>query len=373
MAPPRSARLGPVAATPRPSTQVSRTLVAGAAMFAAGALVWAAAAPPAAAQSARRYTVPALVAAMAPAVVFIGNVDASGKVVSIGSGFVVDANGLIVTNYHVIEGAEAAQVKMKDGEIYDRVEVVDFDTRRDLAVLKIRAFKPLPTVKLGDSGRIEIGEDVVAIGNPHGLEHTVSAGVISAIRQAEGYRLLQISVPISPGSSGGPLFNMNGEVVGITSSGIVGEGAQNLNFAVPVDYVRPLLTTTTTMTLSELTRKMSTARPAARQASAEPELLGAWRVVHDHGDTFKQFCLGTLYLMADRIGYRNDSGIHNWEAPLTAVAEAARNALYGAELGAFHIRLVTRTNYNFVAVNDQLQYVASDPILIAIVQAMAKR
>jgi hypothetical protein len=329
------------------------------------------------AQAGKRYTVPALAAAMSPAVVFIGNIDGSGQLASIGSGFVVDPNGMIVTNYHVIDGAQALQVKMKDGEIYDRVDVVDFDTRRDLAVLKIRAFKSLPSVKLGDSGRLEVGEDVVAIGNPKGLEHTVSAGMISAFRQAEGYRLLQISVPISPGSSGGPLFNMSGEVVGITSAGVVAEGAQNLNFAVPIDYVRPLLTSTTTMTVAEFAKKMSaTAKPSApagrQQQPAASEALGAWRVAHDHGDTFKQFCLGTLYLMTDKVGYRNDSGIHNWEAPLSAVAEAAKNSLYGSQMGAFHVRLVTKTNYNFVAVNDQLQYVAGDPILIAIVQAMAK-
>jgi hypothetical protein len=328
------------------------------------------------AQAGKRYTVPALAASMSPAVVFIGNIDESGQVVSIGSGFVVDSNGMIVTNYHVIHGARALQIKMKDGEIYDRVDVVDFDVRRDLAVLKIRAFKSLPSVKMGDSGRLEVGEDVVAIGNPKGLEHTVSAGMISAFRQAEGYRLLQISVPISPGSSGGPLFNMNGEVVGITSSGVVAEGAQNLNFAVPIDYVRPLLTTTTSMSVAEFAKKMSatttTAPSRGRSQPAASELRAAWRVAHDHGDTFKQFCLGTLYLMTDKIGYRNDSGIHNWEAPISAVAEAARNAVYGSQIGAFHIRLVTKTNYNFVALNDQLQYVAPDPILIAIVQAMGK-
>jgi hypothetical protein len=329
------------------------------------------------AQTAKRYTVPALASSMSPAVVFIGNIDESGKVTSIGSGFVVDPNGLIVTNYHVIHGARALQIKMKDGEIYDRVDVVDFDVRRDLAVLKIRAFKSLPSAKLGDSGRLEVGEDVVAIGNPKGLEHTVSAGMISAFRQAEGYRLLQISVPISPGSSGGPLFNMSGEVVGITSAGVVAEGAQNLNFAVPIDYVRPLLTTTTSMSVAEFAKKMSatTTSGTTRSQSSKPaasELRAAWRVAHDHGETFKTFCLGTLYLMSDKIGYRNDSGIHNWEAPVSAVAEAAKNSVYGSNINAFHIRLVTKTNYNLVALNDQLQYVAPDTILIAIVQAMGK-
>ena len=350
-------------------------LAASGACALAVAVVATGAAGAAGAQAAKRYTVPALVTAMSPAVVFIGNVNRSGQVTSIGSGFVVDPNGIIVTNYHVIEGAQALQIKMKDGEIYDRVDVVDFDVRRDLAVLKIRAFKSLPSVKLGDSGRLEVGEDVVAIGNPKGLEHTVSAGMVSAFRQAEGYRLLQISVPISPGSSGGPLFNMSGEVVGITSAGIVAEGAQNLNFAVPIDYIRPLLATPTTMSVAEFATKMSATTRAAPAPAAKPQAsqaLAAWRVAHDHSDTFKQFCLGTLYLMTDKIGYRNDTGVHNWEVPLSAVSEAARNAVYGAQIGAFHIRLVTKTNYNLVAINDQLQYVGPDPILIAIVQAKAK-
>jgi len=120
---------------------------------------------------------------------------------SIGSGFVVNPDGVIVTNYHVIRGANALQIKMKDGEIYDRVDVVDHDERRDLAVIKSRAFKKLPTLTLA-SEQPEPGEEAVAIGNPQGLEHTVSVGVVSAYRQAEGYRLMQISVPISPGSDG---------------------------------------------------------------------------------------------------------------------------------------------------------------------------
>ena len=217
----------------------------------------------------RRYTVPELVKAMSPAVVFIGNVDRSGQVQSIGSGFVVDAGGTIVTNYHVIEGAQDLQVKMKDGEIYDRVEVLDYDTRRDLAVIKIRAFKPLPVLALATSD-VEVGEEAVAIGNPKGLEHTVSAGIVSAFRQAEGYRLIQISVPISPGSSGGPLFSMEGKVIGITSAGVVAEGAQNLNFAVPIDYVRPLLSTSSRpLPISEFTAKMgSTTRPAPAGGAA---------------------------------------------------------------------------------------------------------
>jgi hypothetical protein len=321
-----------------------------------------------------RYTVPELVKAMAPAVVFIGKADAKGNVTSIGSGFVTDASGVIVTNFHVISGAISLLVKMKDGEIYDRVDVLDYDERRDIAVLKIRAFKPLPTLALATRD-IEPGEEAVAIGNPQGLEHTVSTGIVSAFRQADGYRLMQISVPISPGSSGGPLFSMDGTVIGITSAGVVSEGAQNLNFAVPIGYLAPLLASKgTPLPIAEFTKKVGGTNPSAATArtsdtrASRDELLGAWSVVHDHGDTFTTFCLGKLYLTADKIGFGNDSGVHNWEVPISAVREAAKNALYGSEKKAFHIRLTTGTNYNLIAINDQLQYVEPDVILIAILQ-----
>ena len=330
------------------------------------------------AAQAKRYTVPELVKAMAPAVVFIGNADAKGDVKSIGSGFVTDPSGVVVTNFHVIRGARSLLVKMKDGEIYDRVEVIDYDERRDIAVLKIRAFKTLPSLALADRD-IETGEEAVAIGNPQGLEHTVSTGVVSAFRQAEGYRLMQISVPISPGSSGGPLFSMDGKVIGITSAGVVAEGAQNLNFAVPIMYVRPLLTSKSApIPIAEFTQKIGASQPAASSSSSsrsssnsgKREFIGVWSVVHDHGDTFKTFCLGKLYATADVIGYTNDGNIHAWEVPISAVKEAAKNGVYGADKKAFHIRLTTGTNYNFIAVNDQLRYLDPDNLLITLAKAL---
>lgn len=330
---------------------------------------------------AKTYAVPDLVKAMSPAVVFIGNVDAGGQVTSIGSGFVVDPDGLMVTNYHVIEGAQALQIKMKDGEIYDRVAVLDYDSRRDIAVLKIRPFKKLPALALAATAP-EPGEEAVAIGNPQGLEHTVSAGIVSAYRQAEGYRLIQISVPISPGSSGGPLFNLKGEVVGITSAGVVAEGAQNLNFAVPIDYARPLIASTSApLPIAEFTKKVGTTSPttasgnAPQPASAATttDVRSAWRVAHDHGDGFETYCLGILYITGDKIGYTNDSAVHVWEVPLSAVKEVAKNSVYGADKSAFHVKLATGTNFNFVGLNDQLQFVGTDSIVLEILGALPAR
>jgi hypothetical protein len=152
---------------------------------------------------------------------------------------------------------------------------------------------------------------------------------------------------------------------------VVGEGAQNLNFAVPIGYVRPLLASKATpLPIAEFTKSVGGAAspaPAARASdtrATRDEILGAWGAVHDHGDTFTSFCLGKLYLTTDKIGFTNDSGIHNWEVPVSAVREAAKNALYGSEKKAFHIRLTTGTNYT-IAINDQLR-TSADIILIAI-------
>ena len=197
--------------------------------------------------------------------------------------------------------------------------------------------------------------------------------------------MIQISVPISPGSSGGPLFNMEGKVIGITSAGVVAEGAQNLNFAIPIDYVRPLLSSRSApLSVSEFTAKMggaprpggggpTNARGGAPATGREPEVRAAWRVVHDHGDVFENFCLGTLFIAGDNIGFTNEAGVHNWMVPLSAIKEIAKNAAYGADKQAFHIRLVTNSNYNLIAVNDQLQYLGPDMLIIEVMQAKGGR
>ena len=157
----------------------------------------------------------------------------------LGSGFVVSADGRIVTNIHVIRDAKEATIVAADGREFKDVEVLAGDPTQDLAVLRIGAhgLKPLP---LGDSATAKPGDHVVAIGHPLGLGNTVSDGLVSAVRQVTPERsLLQISAPISPGSSGGPVFNDSGEVIGVST--LVVTGGQNLNFAVPINAVKPLL------------------------------------------------------------------------------------------------------------------------------------
>ena len=222
---------------------------------------------PAAAGAQEKISVKDIVQRESPAIVSIYNLDSRGEVRGTGTGFIVKADGVVITNFHVIEGAHGLLIKLKNGEVYDRIWVMDFDPRRDIAVLKTQGVQ-LPTVSLGDSERMEQGDWCVAIGNPKGLEHTVSDGLVSALRVIEGNKMFQISVPISPGSSGGPLYNSRGEVVGITTAALVGEGVQNLNFAVPVKYALPMLESTERMTLADVAAQYHPAPSAGGAASA---------------------------------------------------------------------------------------------------------
>lgn len=186
------------------------------------------------------------------AVVLIATAKESDGALSLGSGFIVNSKGVIITNYHVIQGAYPALVKLTNGDIYDDISIVDTDERKDIAIIKIKGWN-LPTVKLGNSDAIKVGEKIVVIGNPQGLENTVTDGLISAKRDTEaGYKLHQISAPISPGSSGSPVFNMRGEVLGIATSSII--DGQNLNFSVPINYAHGMISENIKMSLEDFAR-----------------------------------------------------------------------------------------------------------------------
>lgn len=171
------------------------------------------------------------------AVVRIDAETSSGS--SQGSGFLVDSSGRILTNYHVIQKARSISVKLASGDVYDNVQILGTDERRDIAVLQVAGFH-LPALPLGNSDSVRVGATVVLIGSPLGLENTVSTGIVSGRRQEpQGYHLLQVSAPASPGSSGGPVLSGSGRVVGIAVSQM--QAGQNLNFAVPINYARGLL------------------------------------------------------------------------------------------------------------------------------------
>jgi serine protease Do len=159
---------------------------------------------------------------------------------SLGTGFVVRADGWIATNLHVIAGERELLVVLADHSEHAVIEIVGVDETRDLAVLRIQVKRPLKPLPLGDSDRVRPGDPVVAIGHPLGLEDTVSNGLVSAVRQVDpSLTVLQISAPIAPGSSGGPLFNDRGEVIGVAAA--VSRGGQNLNFGLPIRYVKSIL------------------------------------------------------------------------------------------------------------------------------------
>jgi serine protease Do len=169
----------------------------------------------------------------------------SGQAVAAGSGFILTADGYIITNNHVIDGATTITVALDDGTFYD-AKLVGGDAKTDLAVLKVDA-KNLPTVYLGSSDDLQVGELAVAIGNPLGtLSGTVTAGIISALDReitlgGENMTLLQTDAAINEGNSGGALFNSFGEVIGINSAKNAGTGVEGLGFAIPVDLAKPII------------------------------------------------------------------------------------------------------------------------------------
>ncbi|MCP4202593.1 MAG: PDZ domain-containing protein [bacterium] len=221
-----------------------------------GCLMLAVALEPSWAAESRRTRVVEIVERVAPAVVnisaeaivrqadpFFGRLfGRRRRVESLGSGFVVAANGTVVTNAHVIEGASRILVTLSTGRELE-AEVLGFDRDSDLAVLKV-AGRNLPAVELGSSSDLLIGETVIALGNPLGLSNTVTTGVLSArgrtVPAETGERLftdfLQTDASINPGNSGGPLVNLEGDVIGINTAIVA--GAEGIGFAIPADRVR---------------------------------------------------------------------------------------------------------------------------------------
>jgi hypothetical protein len=164
--------------------------------------------------------------------------DANGQPVSLGSGFFV-RDGEIASNLHVVEGAARGYAKLVGEKAkYDIEGLTAVDPERDLVVLKISATRS-QTLSLGNSDATQVGETVYAVGNPQGLEGTFSQGIVSSIREVGTDKLLQITAPISPGSSGGPVLNGKGEVIGVSVATF--RGGQNLNFAIPSNYLKTLL------------------------------------------------------------------------------------------------------------------------------------
>ncbi len=167
------------------------------------------------------------------------------KAESLGSGFIIDPSGIIVTNNHVVAGADEVTVTLQDNTTLPAV-VLGTDARMDLAVLKVKPAKPLPALKFGDSDKERVGDWVMAIGNPYGLGGTVTSGIVSAegrdINQGPYDDFIQTDAPINKGNSGGPLFNMQGEVIGINSAIYSPSGGSvGLGFSIPSNMARQVV------------------------------------------------------------------------------------------------------------------------------------
>jgi hypothetical protein len=174
-----------------------------------------------------------------PAVVLIETLNEKHEVAAAGSGFLVSSDGKILTNYHVIAHTKEATVRLANKDAYDSVDVLDIDKRKDIALIKIKAVD-LPFLAVGKSSTVDIGDPVFSLSTPLGVfQNTLSDGIVSGIRAGDGYRYFQVTAPISHGSSGSPIFNAKGEVIGIAAM-TISEG-QNLNFAIPIDYAKGML------------------------------------------------------------------------------------------------------------------------------------
>lgn len=178
-----------------------------------------------------------------PAVMTIYCYDKQNRPIAQGSGFLIDANGVGVTNFHVLKTAFRAEARLGDGRIYQILSIHAFDTDKDLVVLrigrqirdKIEWAHDLPFLPIGSTEAVAAGDRIAIISSPEGLSNSVTDGLVSAVRADEGGNFLQITAPVSPGSSGGPVLNMQGKVIGVTVAQM--REGQNLNFAIPIETV----------------------------------------------------------------------------------------------------------------------------------------
>ncbi|WP_218082745.1 trypsin-like peptidase domain-containing protein [Anthocerotibacter panamensis] len=163
-----------------------------------------------------------------------------------GSGFIIDSTGILITNDHVVDGADKVTILLKDGTSL-KGKVLGVDPLTDIAVVRIQSDKPLPTVEMGDSARLRPGEWVIALGNPLGFSNTVTAGIVSALNRSSSeiqiagdkrVDFIQTDAAINPGNSGGPLINIYGEVIGINTAII--SGAEGIGFAIPINKAREI-------------------------------------------------------------------------------------------------------------------------------------
>lgn len=199
-----------------------------------------------------------------PALVLIKGFTADNTEIS-GSGFLIDDSGTIVTNLHVIQELKTCGVRLSTGDTYDAIMVRAIDERKDLAVIQVAGFD-LPTLTFGNSNNVKTGEQVLLLGNPLEFESSVTSGIVSGIRQLDGFQVFQTDAAVNPGNSGGPMLNKNGEVIGVVTA--KRKDAENINFAVPINYVRGLLPNKESYPLDQLQTRLIKTPDVFREAAS---------------------------------------------------------------------------------------------------------
>jgi S1-C subfamily serine protease len=235
----------------------------------------------------RRARALAHVATHIPGVMTLYTYDHDGLLTGQGSGFVVDRRGTAVTNFHVIEDAWRAEATLGDGRLYQVLRVESFDPDLDLAVFRLgRTFEgkvewpdSLHALTVGSLSDVGVGDPVAIISSPRGLENTVTDGLVSGVRDEDDGRVLQISAPISPGSSGGPVFDRRGDVVGIATRQVT-EG-QNLNFALAADSLARLLAERHELTLPQFQESLATGYNSPARKGWRRAFAKAWDLYDD--------------------------------------------------------------------------------------------
>ena len=224
---------------------------------------------------------------------------------SSGSGFITSSDGIIVTAAHVMEGATSAVVRLQNGEELNVEGVIEIDGVKDFAIVRVAGFD-LPTVPLGNADNVSVGQRIIVIGAPIGLSGTVSDGLVAADRLVDGTRMIQISAPTSPGNSGGPVLTEQGQVIGLVVSGIAAEGAENLNFALPINYVRGQLALAASKPLQPLSEvsartqvRITAAAGATATCSMSSTEVESLRSLAEQGEAPSQARLGRLHYEGD--------------------------------------------------------------------------
>jgi tetratricopeptide (TPR) repeat protein len=240
-----------------------------------------------------------------PAVVLIKTTDAQGRDLEFGSGFIIDSSGLIVSSLHVLGNAADATITLTDSDrVLRHPTIVGFDKETDLVVLRAPASR-LPTLEMSRRDTVAVGERVLAIGNPERYVGTVSDGIVSSIRQDEAGALYQLTAPVSSGSSGGPVLDERGDVVGVIESSVAPDRLpnvppQNLNFARPIAYVTPLLTQSRNWTFADLSMHLLQSQRSPGQAIAPDE--------YQHGlDLYRQHNLDAAIKALETAIHNNPS------------------------------------------------------------------